>query len=85
LFIVNSGRIYWINHVNKTTQWEDPRTLGQLIPSSLVTPTTSDNNNSSVLPSGWEIRLTEDGIPYFVRTIITFAHFKSFSNVTFDL
>ncbi|CAL8102046.1 unnamed protein product [Orchesella dallaii] len=24
------GAIYWVNHLNKTTQWEDPRTQGQL-------------------------------------------------------
>lgn len=24
------GAIYWVNHLNKTTQWEDPRTQGRV-------------------------------------------------------
>lgn len=26
-----SGRMYFVNHVNRTTQWEDPRTQGLVI------------------------------------------------------
>lgn len=26
-----NGRVYFVNHKNKTTQWEDPRTQGYLI------------------------------------------------------
>jgi atrophin-1 interacting protein 5 (WW domain-containing E3 ubiquitin protein ligase 1) len=48
------GRVYYVNHKNRTTQWEDPRTQGQEIID--VPP----------LPYGWEIRLTEDGVRYFV-------------------
>lgn len=47
------GRVYYVNHKNRTTQWEDPRTQGQ---ESIDGP----------LPDGWEIRLTEDGMEYFV-------------------
>ncbi|KAK6616958.1 hypothetical protein RUM43_014928 [Polyplax serrata] len=46
------GRVYFVNHKNRTTQWEDPRTQGQ--------------EDEPPLPPGWEIRLTEDGIRYFV-------------------
>ncbi|OWR44915.1 ubiquitin protein ligase [Danaus plexippus plexippus] len=49
------GRVYYVNHKNRTTQWEDPRTQGQEI-SSL----------EEALPPGWEIRFTEEGTRYFV-------------------
>ncbi|XP_047515956.1 E3 ubiquitin-protein ligase Su(dx) [Pieris napi] len=49
------GRVYFVNHKNRTTQWEDPRTQGQEI-SAL----------EEALPAGWEIRFTEEGTRYFV-------------------
>ncbi|CAG4968025.1 unnamed protein product [Colias eurytheme] len=49
------GRVYYVNHKNRTTQWEDPRTQGQEI-SAL----------EEALPPGWEIRFTEEGTRYFV-------------------
>ncbi|OQR67291.1 NEDD4 E3 ubiquitin-protein ligase WWP1-like [Tropilaelaps mercedesae] len=45
-----NGRVYFVNHKNKTTQWEDPRTQGKEDP----------------LPPGWEIKYTKDGVRYFV-------------------
>uniref|UniRef100_A0A8C5CCQ5 E3 ubiquitin-protein ligase n=1 Tax=Gadus morhua TaxID=8049 RepID=A0A8C5CCQ5_GADMO len=47
-----NGRVYYVHHTNRTTQWEDPRTQGRL--------------NDKPLPEGWEMRFTVDGIPYFV-------------------
>ncbi|VDN81755.1 unnamed protein product [Brugia pahangi] len=47
----NTGRIYFVNHVNKTTQWEDPRTQGV---------------SDEPLPDGWEMRFTEQGVPFFI-------------------
>ncbi|XP_033231253.1 E3 ubiquitin-protein ligase Su(dx) [Belonocnema kinseyi] len=49
------GRVYYVNHKNRTTQWEDPRTQGQ-----------ETGMDEPPLPDGWEIRLTEDGHRYFV-------------------
>lgn len=49
------GRVYYVNHKNRTTQWEDPRTQGQ-----------ETGIDEPSLPDGWEIRLTEDGVRYFV-------------------
>lgn len=40
----NSARFYFVNHENRTTQWEDPRTQG-----------VADNP----LPEGWEMRYTD--------------------------
>lgn len=45
-----NGRVYFVNHKNKTTQWEDPRTQGLEDP----------------LPPGWEIKYTPEGLRYFV-------------------
>uniref|UniRef100_A0A6M2DTZ5 E3 ubiquitin-protein ligase n=1 Tax=Xenopsylla cheopis TaxID=163159 RepID=A0A6M2DTZ5_XENCH len=50
------GRVYFVNHKNRTTQWEDPRTQGQ----------ESSVPDEPPLPPGWEIRHTEDGVQYFV-------------------
>lgn len=35
-----TGRIYFVNHVNRTTQWEDPRTQGFVFDclSGLISP-----------------------------------------------
>lgn len=48
----SNGRVYFVNHNTRITQWEDPRSQGQL--------------NEKPLPEGWEMRFTVDGIPYFV-------------------
>ncbi|KAG7160969.1 E3 ubiquitin-protein ligase Su(dx)-like [Homarus americanus] len=48
-----NGRIYFVNHRNRTTQWDDPRTQGMVL-------------EEEALPPGWEMRLTEDGRQYFV-------------------
>jgi len=48
-----SGRIYYVNHISRETQWEDPRISGQVA-------------NQNPLPANWEMRYTSDGIPYFV-------------------
>lgn len=51
------GRVYFVNHRNRTTQWEDPRTQGQEITADF---------DLMPLPPGWEMRYTEDRRPYFV-------------------
>ncbi|XP_027196654.2 WW domain containing E3 ubiquitin protein ligase suppressor of deltex [Dermatophagoides pteronyssinus] len=51
-----SGRVYFVNHKNKTTQWEDPRTQGKEAPNLADIP----------LPQGWEIKYTPEGKVYFV-------------------
>ncbi|CAI2308630.1 unnamed protein product [Caenorhabditis sp. 36 PRJEB53466] len=47
----NTSRTYFVNHVNRTTQWEDPRTQG---------------GSDQPLPDGWEMRFTEQGVPFFI-------------------
>lgn len=47
-----NGRVYFVNHKNRTTQWEDPRTQGTL--------------QEDPLPEGWEMRYTTENVRYFV-------------------
>ena len=47
-----NGRVYFVNHKNRTTQWDDPRTQGQM--------------KEEPLPHGWEMKWTEDKVRYFV-------------------
>uniref|UniRef100_A0A672PFH3 HECT-type E3 ubiquitin transferase n=1 Tax=Sinocyclocheilus grahami TaxID=75366 RepID=A0A672PFH3_SINGR len=42
----SNGRVYFVHHSTRTTQWEDPRTQGLL--------------NEKPLPEGWEMRFTVD-------------------------
>ncbi|XP_065064994.1 E3 ubiquitin-protein ligase Itchy-like [Rhopilema esculentum] len=49
----DSGRVYFVDHNTRQTQWEDPRTTGIL-------------GSAQPLPAGWEMRYTPEGLPYFV-------------------
>lgn len=46
------GRVYYVNHNQRLTQWEDPRLEA--------------SKHEEPLPEGWEIRYTEQGVRYFV-------------------
>ncbi|XP_066438302.1 NEDD4-like E3 ubiquitin-protein ligase WWP2 isoform X1 [Eleutherodactylus coqui] len=48
----DNGRVYYVNHNTRTTQWEDPRTQGMI--------------QEPALPPGWEMKYTNEGIRYFV-------------------
>lgn len=56
----SSNRVYYVNHKNKTTQWEDPRTQGRELDNSVL------ESQQQPLPFGWEIKFTNEGLPYFV-------------------
>ncbi|CAK9298000.1 unnamed protein product [Gordionus sp. m RMFG-2023] len=49
----SNGRVYFINHRSRTTQWEDPRIQGFTV-------------TEDPLPEGWEMRYTSEGLKYFV-------------------
>ncbi|XP_076044003.1 WW domain containing E3 ubiquitin protein ligase suppressor of deltex isoform X2 [Oratosquilla oratoria] len=49
----HNGRVYFVNHRNRTTQWDDPRTQGMVMEEEPLAP-------------GWEMRFTTEGRPYFV-------------------
>ncbi|KAM5137847.1 NEDD4-like E3 ubiquitin-protein ligase WWP2 [Mantella aurantiaca] len=48
----DNGRVYYVNHNTRTTQWEDPRTQGMI--------------QEPALPPGWEMKYTNEGVRYFV-------------------
>lgn len=50
---INTARVYFVNHVNKTSQWEDPRTQGM---------------SENPLPDGWEMRITGQ-VFIFIRAV----------------
>lgn len=52
----SDNRVYYVNHKNRTTQWEDPRTQGQEV--NLI--------NDLPLPDGWEVRYTPNNERFFV-------------------
>ncbi|CAF1005317.1 unnamed protein product [Adineta steineri] len=49
----NQGRTYFVNHISKTTQWEDPRRM-------------DSNIFDMPLPNGFEMRYTKEGQVYFL-------------------
>lgn len=49
----NQGRSYFLNHISKTTQWEDPRRMDSHI-------------FDLPLPKGFEMRFDQQGQVYFV-------------------
>ncbi|XP_074600611.1 E3 ubiquitin-protein ligase Su(dx)-like [Brevipalpus obovatus] len=68
-----SNRVYFVNHKNKTTQWEDPRTQGKIIPLQAIN---GSNIRDGPLPPGWDMKYTKDGERYFVdhnRKTTTYA------------
>ncbi|XP_075258712.1 E3 ubiquitin-protein ligase NEDD4-like [Convolutriloba macropyga] len=76
--VAKNGRVYFIDHVNETTTWVDPR-LGL---KSRVTTTSNNSSaanaqlvldmlmsaphNTNPLPAGWEERATKDGKVFYV-------------------
>ncbi|XP_070617813.1 LOW QUALITY PROTEIN: NEDD4-like E3 ubiquitin-protein ligase WWP2 [Erythrolamprus reginae] len=48
----DNGRVYFVNHNTRTTQWEDPRTQGMI--------------QEPALPPGWEMKYTSERVRYFV-------------------
>ncbi|KAK7891205.1 hypothetical protein WMY93_023168 [Mugilogobius chulae] len=48
----DNGRMYFVNHNTRTTQWDDPRTQGLV--------------KEHPLPPGWEMKYTPEGVRYFV-------------------
>lgn len=60
----DKGRMFFIDHANKTTSWIDPRTSK---PS--VIPNLDFENRIGALPSGWEERRHHDGRIFYIDHI----------------
>ncbi|XP_052607717.1 transcriptional coactivator YAP1 isoform X1 [Peromyscus californicus insignis] len=68
----SSGQRYFLNHIDQTTTWQDPRKamLSQLnvpAPASPAVPQTLMNSTSGPLPDGWEQAMTQDGDVYYIN------------------
>lgn len=57
----DKGRMFFIDHANKTTSWIDPRTNK---PSSV--PNLDFENRIGPLPNGWEERRHQDGRIFYI-------------------
>ncbi|KAJ2577019.1 hypothetical protein GGH19_001662, partial [Coemansia sp. RSA 1807] len=65
------GRPYFVNHIARTTTWDDPRSRSAQAPSSNRAAAVAGIAGQTAsrlgpLPSGWEMRLTSQGRVYFV-------------------
>ncbi|KAJ2612593.1 hypothetical protein H4S08_002628 [Coemansia sp. RSA 1365] len=65
------GRPYFVNHIARTTTWDDPRMRSNQAPSSNRAAAVAGIAGQTAsrlgpLPSGWEMRLTAQGRVYFV-------------------
>ncbi|XP_061450521.1 NEDD4-like E3 ubiquitin-protein ligase WWP2 isoform X2 [Rhineura floridana] len=58
----DNGRVYYVNHNTRTTQWEDPRTQGMI--------------QEPALPPGWEMKYTSERVRYFVDHNTRITTFK---------
>ncbi|XP_021501546.1 transcriptional coactivator YAP1 isoform X8 [Meriones unguiculatus] len=70
----SSGQRYFLNHIDQTTTWQDPRKamLSQLnvpapAPASPAVPQTLMNSASGPLPDGWEQAMTQEGEVYYIN------------------
>ena len=76
------GQMYFMNHITKTTQWEDPRhqirqqqikeeQLSQLTNGRNVPQTALEKQQvlSRALPQGWEQAVTPEGEVYFINHV----------------
>ncbi|XP_020023402.1 transcriptional coactivator YAP1 isoform X6 [Castor canadensis] len=68
----SSGQRYFLNHIDQTTTWQDPRKamLSQMnvtAPTSPPVPQNMMNSASGPLPDGWEQAMTQDGEIYYIN------------------
>lgn len=61
-----NGRVFFIDHTNKTTSWVDPRT-GCASPMPNAAQTYDKHEDElGPLPEGWEERVHSDGRIFFI-------------------
>ncbi|XP_059958754.1 transcriptional coactivator YAP1 isoform X6 [Mesoplodon densirostris] len=68
----SSGQRYFLNHIDQTTTWQDPRKamLSQMNVTSPASPPVQQNMMNSAsgpLPDGWEQAMTQDGEIYYIN------------------
>ncbi|XP_018411856.1 PREDICTED: transcriptional coactivator YAP1 [Nanorana parkeri] len=66
-----SGQRYFLNHIEQTTTWQDPRKamLSQMNVSAPTSPPVQPNlmNPTGPLPDGWEQAITQEGEIYYIN------------------
>ncbi|MBN3323198.1 YAP1 protein, partial [Atractosteus spatula] len=68
-----SGQRYFLNHMDQTTTWQDPRKamLSQMNAAAPASPMPVQqnimNSTSGPLPEGWEQAITSDGEIYYIN------------------
>ncbi|XP_063807585.1 transcriptional coactivator YAP1 isoform X2 [Pseudophryne corroboree] len=66
-----SGQRYFLNHIEQTTTWQDPRKamLSQMNVTAPTSPAVQQNlmNPTGPLPDGWEQALTPEGEIYYIN------------------
>ncbi|XP_076969263.1 transcriptional coactivator YAP1 isoform X5 [Tamandua tetradactyla] len=68
----SSGQRYFLNHIDQTTTWQDPRKamLSQLNATAPTSPPVQQSMMTSAsgpLPDGWEQAMTQDGEIYYIN------------------
>ncbi|KAM5245644.1 transcriptional coactivator YAP1 isoform 4-T4 [Ctenodactylus gundi] len=68
----SSGQRYFLNHIDQTTTWQDPRKamLSQINVAAPTSPPLQQNlmnSASGPLPDGWEQAMTQDGEIYYIN------------------
>ncbi|XP_047516489.1 E3 ubiquitin-protein ligase NEDD4 isoform X5 [Pieris napi] len=62
-----NGRVFFIDHNNKTTTWVDPRTgCASNLPSAALASAGAEADELGPLPEGWEERVHTDGRIFFI-------------------
>ncbi|XP_060129846.1 transcriptional coactivator YAP1 isoform X1 [Zootoca vivipara] len=67
-----SGQRYFLNHIDQTTTWQDPRKalLSQMNVTAPTSPPVQQsimNSATGPLPDGWEQAMTQDGEIYYIN------------------
>ncbi|XP_043271966.1 transcriptional coactivator YAP1 isoform X2 [Venturia canescens] len=70
----SEGQIYFLNHLDRTTTWEDPRKTAAAVSIAAVAAAVESGKNANVaptalgpLPDGWEQARTPEGEIYFIN------------------
>ncbi|XP_023656308.1 transcriptional coactivator YAP1-like [Paramormyrops kingsleyae] len=61
----SSGQRYFLNHLDKTTTWQDPRKA--MLPINQAAPLPVVSSATGPLPEGWEQAITPEGEIYYIN------------------
>lgn len=65
--VAPNGRVFFIDHNERTTTWVDPRTgRASPMPNQNAPPNRKPEDELGSLPEGWEERIHTDGRIFFI-------------------